>query len=809
MSGMARHGSVAAYSGFSVCQPALGAALQWLPAIGTPELDDMIHAFLPGPASIQDKRAHISMDFFEYSRQTGENFKFYPVPSAAFTPATASPASFTSGLNHSPVLSDHGSWTQSPATFVPSPVDVRTKPRASVSKKSSASSSRQHANDFANHPGMRILTKDGRDVTNSASRGCKTKEQRDHAHLMRIIKACDSCRRKKVRCDPSHKKRSASQASPSQTELKPAKKPKKTEEPPRVAVAGSADEFLVADALDAPETTLSFPTFEPQEFEEFWNDFITFDPQPTAVHQHMSNDFLFDGSIDSVDSFSSSTGSSSASPSQVFTPTTSAVSRTSPSLSSDVAVDVAADAECSLHNPTVPYLNPGVAHGTNYVDFNLFSPSPDSFDDDSALQMIDLASEQHQHISISTTASPAVVGTGAVAVGTARAQQARSPRCNLRSQHPTGAAVSPSANVPNTLTDISWSDPGSTLHDQGQVGGRHSISSCRPAIEPSPIMPCVSRDYRHVHTSVWVNGASTVSARIRESSVSRGNAPGGRMRAASVHSSASSPTVLSTVSSGVDRSGVVGSPASYSPVAPTCDKSSPRATHTASPTALNQSPKAADGTVPASPTLPCSRQSCTSTVVQNELSTAGLVLGSGSSLEQPKRRQRAASVRNGVPALAGLGAFVATANSTLPTRRNVAGKEGAEEITSSPLFFQLAVFGLVSVLCASSAARLASCQVSLVNLLLVTMSLSLARLAPLAWWGAGSPTLPSSSSSSWPSTSLSRGMPSGFLENVKAKIQTAVGRSQSGHFRSTARRRGSNSLLLLSSSFSARLLHVQ
>jgi len=48
-------------------------------------------------------------------------------------------------------------------------------------------------------PGFSIMTKDGIDVTNSAGRVTKSKEQREHAHLMRIMKACDSCKKKKIR----------------------------------------------------------------------------------------------------------------------------------------------------------------------------------------------------------------------------------------------------------------------------------------------------------------------------------------------------------------------------------------------------------------------------------------------------------------------------------------------------------------------------------------------------------------------------------------------------------------------------------
>jgi hypothetical protein len=53
-------------------------------------------------------------------------------------------------------------------------------------------------------PGFSIMTKDGVDVTSSAGRGTKTKEQREHAHLMRIMKACDECKRKKIRVSCFH-----------------------------------------------------------------------------------------------------------------------------------------------------------------------------------------------------------------------------------------------------------------------------------------------------------------------------------------------------------------------------------------------------------------------------------------------------------------------------------------------------------------------------------------------------------------------------------------------------------------------------
>jgi len=63
--------------------------------------------------------------------------------------------------------------------------------------------------------------------------------------------------------------------------------------------------------------------------------------------------------------------------------------------------------------------------------------------------------------------------------------------------------------------------------------------------------------------------------------------------------------------------------------------------------------------------------------------------------------------------------------STSPTRCNVAG----EDVVFNRFFFQLAVFGLVSFLCASALQAHLASQTNLVNILAVT-TLSLARLAP-------------------------------------------------------------------------------
>lgn len=811
MARMARHGSAPAFSGFSVCQPALGAALQWLPAIGTPELDDMINALLPGPASIQDKRAHISMDFFEYSRQTGENFKFYPVPPASFTPVAASPASSGYGSSfssQSPVVSDQGSWTQSPAPVAPA------RPRASASKRSSTSSSRQSAIDFANHPGMRILTRDGRDVTNSVSRGCKTKEQRDHAHLMRIIKACDSCRRKKVRCDPSHRKRNASQASALlQAEQKPAKKARKREEPPPAAVAEATADLLAGSAFDALGEPLSFSSLEtayPQDFEQFWNDFITFDPEPVAaVAAPTHHDFLIDPLALPTD-FSPSLGSSSStSPSQVFTPSTPAPPGPSPSFSPDLA-DVAGDV--SFHDPTVPYLNPGVAHGTNYVDFNLFSPGPDVFDEDPVLQMRDLASQQRSPLLHDAVAGRGMTNNelqyispdcdGGHARDARTMSMSRQQPCAQRlesepRQHPETVAGA-SVNAPGTYGHVPWyhHDGDPTLHAEEQPGvfarsrHRRMTDSSTPAeIGSLAQMPscrrCGYSCRKHVH--------QTVSAHVPQSSVSPGAPSRPRMTSAGMNCSSSSSSAVCAVGSrSSTRPGTLDSALNSSPLAApaavrwsTLPSQALRAT---TPTAPDQQSYHAVGDA-APARAPGCRRSCAGSSMPKQL-LAGAASGSSARHDE----QHAAQKRT-VMFSATLAAML---SSILPTRCTAAGDAAtsgvARSLPPSTALFQLAVFGLVSFLCASALlqARLGF-DVNLVHTLAIT-SMSLARLA---LWCSG----PSGATRVAPTTKplpSSRLAPLGSRGDDVVKTQfPAVGRSLQ-LFRSAVAQRVGNVALPLS-----------
>lgn len=107
-------------------------------------------------------------------------------------------------------------------------------------------------------PGFSIMTKDGVDVTSSAGRGTKTKEQREHAHLMRIMKACDGCKRKKVRCDPSHRR--FNEMSRSSTSTTPKTSPSRTDPSPTVSVPSlSAFEDLPSLNTNAMDDFVLFP----------------------------------------------------------------------------------------------------------------------------------------------------------------------------------------------------------------------------------------------------------------------------------------------------------------------------------------------------------------------------------------------------------------------------------------------------------------------------------------------------------------------------------------------------------------------
>lgn len=370
--------------GFSIYQPQIGAPLEFLPALGTKMLDDMINAYIPGPSTMQQKRAQVSLEFLTHFQQTGQSFKFFVVSDATFVNPD-SPAQGSSSFTVSPVTSD---WDWSSANAG----TPGSSSRSASSRKSGANSRHQTAGDFSHMPGMKIMTKEGLDVTNSASRGSKTKEQRDHAHLMRIIKACDSCRKKKIRCDPSHKKRAAAAAS--QPVAKASKKvkmaaPAVSQKPTEAPAAR-----LSANMVPPPAPSLdldSFPAFEPVddiamplEASQSWEDFIHY-PQDMDTDY----DFFFDPEGLLTPSISdASPSSSNATSSKPISPTSQNAHVVSDLEGSQLlATDVFATGE--LHNvdgPQLPYLD--VSGGSaNYTDFNLYSPASSFSEDERMLSV--------------------------------------------------------------------------------------------------------------------------------------------------------------------------------------------------------------------------------------------------------------------------------------------------------------------------------------------------------------------------------------------------------------------------------------
>lgn len=191
------------FSSFAISQPFLGAPLQFQPALGSAELEQLIDAFVSGSASKQDKLSEVTIDFFNNATvdlNTGALVRRYDV--------LLSPAPWA--YEESPTISQSSGF--SPPIFTPSPASSATGTFAdsgygSISMtpptrgRGGVKKARKETKKAAEVrlPGFSIMTKDGVDVTSSAGRGTKTKEQREHAHLMRIMKACDDCKRKKIR----------------------------------------------------------------------------------------------------------------------------------------------------------------------------------------------------------------------------------------------------------------------------------------------------------------------------------------------------------------------------------------------------------------------------------------------------------------------------------------------------------------------------------------------------------------------------------------------------------------------------------
>ena len=166
----------------TLTQMHLGAELVWEPKVGTVEHDRFVDAYIPGPHTLQTKRATMSLDFFSTVEATTMPFPFTRTYHAS-VPMQTSPISLKSFDSFSSVAS-------SPAPGQKVAGTKRSHDDASAPNK--------------RLPGFSIMTRDGVDITENQSRGPKTKEQREHAAKMRKLGACPSCKRRKQKCEPSH-----------------------------------------------------------------------------------------------------------------------------------------------------------------------------------------------------------------------------------------------------------------------------------------------------------------------------------------------------------------------------------------------------------------------------------------------------------------------------------------------------------------------------------------------------------------------------------------------------------------------------
>lgn len=548
--------------GFSVSQPTFDSPLQFCPALGTQELDDLINAYVPGSASLQEKRTFVSMDFFNYSHSTGESFRYYSVPAmAASSSAESSPAQ-DSGYSSSfvsPALSNWN-WPQAVSTAAPS-------------KKSPVS--RPSPPDFSNLPGMKIMTKDGRDVTNSASRGCKTKEQRDHAHLMRIIKACDACKKKKIRCDPSHKKRSSG-ATPA------APAPAQSTSRAKTAAARKAKQATPPQAHQAPSPPHSFPAVDVASFsldpslvdldldllemdvmaQDSWDSFVSYDETLSAVPDDY--DFFFDPA-----GHFSPASSMSASPAGQFQPASAAGSFAH--VQEYVSTTAAA--------PALPYMAAG-APGTDYVDFNLFSPTT-SFIDDESMPVNDIgmvsAADSYGTVREPAPASnvpprhvveyavPGSPGTGVGSGGqSAGDQQFVQRRDRIESRSALGGVAASRTDSPSMIGGVQNSGGEAVAHVHGLVhyapsspGRQTDVSSASPTL-----VRCSSTERERQSRMLTLSKGVTrgvsddrqVDAAARPSRSSQASVERARFRQSSCGSSTVIATAERAVSNAVNQS---------------------------------------------------------------------------------------------------------------------------------------------------------------------------------------------------------------------------------------------------------------
>jgi hypothetical protein len=187
--------TMASYS-FSITQVALGSPLQFEPALGSKELDNLIDNYVSGFGTPQQKRAQVVLQFLNSIEASGCQ---HPVSLCYYVPQCMA---FGATFSQTPAMSfaSPPAMQQIPTHF---PANTQTSKSASSLKRQRQESGIAGHSSSKRLPGFSIMTKEGIDITEYASRGPKTKEQRDHAALMRKLKACGPCKKSKQRVGPS------------------------------------------------------------------------------------------------------------------------------------------------------------------------------------------------------------------------------------------------------------------------------------------------------------------------------------------------------------------------------------------------------------------------------------------------------------------------------------------------------------------------------------------------------------------------------------------------------------------------------
>lgn len=158
------------------------------------ELAEAIHNYIPGIVPLQEKQRQIVSDFCIWRSQAcpdGPASYLYDA-SPAFDLSTFSNVDLPSIGHLAPRAATEKCIAENKST---SAKPARRSKTNKVAKKTPAKA----ASSGPRLPGLSIMTKDGVDITDRAPRGPKTKEQREHAALMRRLGSCATCRKRKQR----------------------------------------------------------------------------------------------------------------------------------------------------------------------------------------------------------------------------------------------------------------------------------------------------------------------------------------------------------------------------------------------------------------------------------------------------------------------------------------------------------------------------------------------------------------------------------------------------------------------------------